>query len=237
MGGSFPGLWELPGGKVEAGETPEEALEREWREELGVRVGDLEPDGFDIHSTPERHVTLLFFRIGALAGEPAALVPSDVRWCAAAEARLLATLPADGALVQRLAEEGRGRFVDTESADGDGRRRLAESDPYLEGSESLRPRAALKFTKRRDGRKPVPGFLVATADGPRAYRNRCPHVPIPLDVVGADLFSEDGRFLVCHNHGALFSPETGLCVSGPCRGDALEPLPLVRRGGGWALAS
>ena len=42
---------------------------------------------------------------------------------------------------------------------------------------------------------------------------------------------EDGRHLVCSRHGAVFTPETGLCVEGPCPGASLERLPVSRMGG------
>ena len=64
-----------------------------------------------------------------------------------------------------------------------------------------------------------------------------PHVPIPLDRFGDDSFhTSDGRYLACHNHGAIFEPETGHCVSGPCEGDSLREIPLRREGAGWAVA-
>ncbi|HBY47735.1 MAG TPA: (2Fe-2S)-binding protein, partial [Alcanivorax sp.] len=45
---------------------------------------------------------------------------------------------------------------------------------------------------------------------------------------------DDGRFLVCANHGALFEPENGACLSGPCSGDSLTAVPLdVRDGEIW----
>ena len=94
----------------------------------------------------------------------------------------------------------------------------------------------ISFRKPRpNGAGLVSGLLVATPDGARAYRNVCPHASIPLDRDGEPLLTADGLFLVCHNHGALFEPEDGLCVAGPCEGESLDPLRIVRRGAGWAL--
>ncbi len=60
----------------------------------------------------------------------------------------------------------------------------------------------------------------------RLYLNRCPHAGIPLEWV-ADAFLDDSRTLIqCANHGALFLPESGLCVAGPCAGQSLQPYPF-----------
>ena len=59
-----------------------------------------------------------------------------------------------------------------------------------------------------------------------AYVNRCRHMPTPLDFVRDQFVSEDGRYLMCYTHGALYEPATGLCVSGPCKGEMLYRLPV-----------
>jgi 8-oxo-dGTP diphosphatase len=74
------GLWEFPGGKREPGETFEQCLGRELREELGVEVvvGEL----FDTitHAYPERTILLKFFLCRLLQGEPQALDCAGVKW-------------------------------------------------------------------------------------------------------------------------------------------------------------
>ena len=46
-----------------------------------------------------------------------------------------------------------------------------------------------------------------------------------------EFFTEDGRYLICATHGAVFAPDTGICLGGPCPGARLEPLCVVHRGG------
>ncbi len=64
-----------------------------------------------------------------------------------------------------------------------------------------------------------------------AYVNRCRHMPTPLDFVRDEFFSDDGRYLQCYTHGALYEFASGVCVSGPCKGESLYRLPVqVDRG-------
>lgn len=109
-GGPLAGCWELPGGKVEGDETPEEALVREWQEELGVRVEAAEPWTFASASSEGRRLTLLVFRVLSIAGEPAPAGVAEVRWATPGEAARLPLLPADRPLVERLPRDGRERF-------------------------------------------------------------------------------------------------------------------------------
>ena len=60
----------------------------------------------------------------------------------------------------------------------------------------------------------------------RAYRNSCPHVGAPLDWPEDRFFDASGRYLMCGTHGAVFRPEDGFCIEGPCAGCALEPVAI-----------
>lgn len=53
------------------------------------------------------------------------------------------------------------------------------------------------------------------------YVNSCPHIGTPLEMFPDRFMTADGRHLLCTTHGALFTPETGACVRGPCLGKAL----------------
>lgn len=75
------------------------------------------------------------------------------------------------------------------------------------------------------------GFLINDRGSFHAYVNRCRHMPTPLDFVRDDFLSDDGRFLRCYTHGALYEFGTGMCVDGPCKGESLYRLPVrVDRG-------
>jgi nitrite reductase/ring-hydroxylating ferredoxin subunit len=77
----------------------------------------------------------------------------------------------------------------------------------------------------------VDAFLVNEDGNFHAYVNRCRHMPTPLDFIRDQFLSEDGKYLMCYTHGALYEFATGLCVSGPCKGEALYRLPVrVDRG-------
>ena len=68
----------------------------------------------------------------------------------------------------------------------------------------------------------VRSVLVGRAGGAmRAYLNVCAHQAVPLDVGADSPMSDDGYHLLCHQHGAIYRPTDGYCVSGPCKGDAL----------------
>ena len=73
------------------------------------------------------------------------------------------------------------------------------------------------------------GFVVRFDGQPHAYLNRCAHVPIELDWEEGVFFESGGLYLMCSTHGAIYVPETGDCVGGPCRGGALRKITLIVR--------
>lgn len=70
-------------------------------------------------------------------------------------------------------------------------------------------------------------FLINYQGKYHAYINRCRHMTTPLDFVRYQFFTEDGKQLICLTHGAIYQPETGLCVDGPCKGLSLYRLPVL----------
>ena len=89
----------------------------------------------------------------------------------------------------------------------------------------LRPGETKKFLLDCDGRE-VEGFLLNYAGELHAYVNRCRHVPMGLDWVENQFFTEDGRFVQCATHGAYYRPESGECIAGPPCGRSLIRVPL-----------
>lgn len=104
---ALAGGWELPGGKVEPGETPQQALVREIREELGVRLR-LGPEVVNPAATTWPISDSLEMRVWLATvghGHPQVGNPHDrLRWLSAGELFDVSWLPADVAVVHRLAQ-------------------------------------------------------------------------------------------------------------------------------------
>ena len=82
------------------------------------------------------------------------------------------------------------------------------------------------------------GFVVRVHGQLHGYENRCPHRDSRLDIDANHFLADGGELIQCAHHGALFLPENGECVAGPCQYDSLVPLALaVDDNGGIHLAS
>lgn len=101
--GEFKDGWEFPGGKVEAGESPEEALRREIREELEVEVnvGDL-IDTIE-YDYPAFHLSMKCYACTISGGSPHLLEHEAARWLSADQLDSVAWLPADITLIPKIA--------------------------------------------------------------------------------------------------------------------------------------
>ena len=97
------GLWEFPGGKVDDGEAPADALVRELLEELGVAAGIDRPITFAIHEEQGLRILLLFYAVHILDGVPKGKEGQAVAWVPVSELASYPTPPADADLVRRLA--------------------------------------------------------------------------------------------------------------------------------------
>lgn len=101
---ALPLKWEFPGGKIEAGETPAQALERELEEELGI-LAQVGPEITQVHHTylNGNSVNLHFFAVERYENELQNRIFRDVRWVKRADLPALDFLDADKELVRRLA--------------------------------------------------------------------------------------------------------------------------------------
>lgn len=73
-----------------------------------------------------------------------------------------------------------------------------------------------------------PVWLIATRVGgsPRAWLNVCPHQGRPLNFAPDRFLTDPEQRLVCAHHGAVFEPDAGVCVSGPCQRASLTAVPV-----------
>lgn len=96
-GRPLAGLWEFPGGKVETGERPEDALIRELREELGIEIaaGDLTPLTFASHAYPEFHLLMPVYLCRRWRGAAAAHEGQELLWVKPDTLHLYDMPPAD----------------------------------------------------------------------------------------------------------------------------------------------
>ena len=99
------GLWEFPGGKLEAGERPEEALCRELKEELQISVDPsaIKPITFASFGYPDFHLLMPLYEVRDWQGELAGLEGQEIAWVKPAELGRYEAPPADIPLFEELA--------------------------------------------------------------------------------------------------------------------------------------
>ena len=101
---SMAGLWEFPGGKVEDGENPEDALIRELNEELGIDTWGscLAPLSFASHSYEEFHLLMPLFACRKWIGTPMAMEGQVLKWVSKNDLKNYAMPPADIPLITAI---------------------------------------------------------------------------------------------------------------------------------------
>lgn len=112
VGRHMGGKWEFPGGKLEKGESPEAALERELREELGVETQTGRIVRAVSFSYPEKDVLLLFYLSRLISGEPSPIDEAEVCWAEPGELTRFDLAPVDRLMADCLNDPANGVLSD-----------------------------------------------------------------------------------------------------------------------------
>lgn len=100
--GNCPSLWEFPGGKQELGETPEQCIIRECKEELDIEIAVESVFAETTYQYPNREIAFTFFNAVLLYGELKRAVHQDFRWVSLDELKNFEFCPADVEIVKLL---------------------------------------------------------------------------------------------------------------------------------------
>jgi nitrite reductase/ring-hydroxylating ferredoxin subunit len=107
----------------------------------------------------------------------------------------------------------------------------AETRLICRSAELEDSRRGVRFELQHAGGS-VPAFAVRFEGRVHAYLNRCAHVAMELDWKPGEFFDADGLVLICSTHGALYAPDSGECLGGPCLScGALRPVAIEERDG------
>lgn len=79
-----------------------------------------------------------------------------------------------------------------------------------------------KNSQNSQNSQKLPCFVVAFGGEIYAYVNKCPHRYTELDWLPGEVFDDEGLYLICATHGAVFEVNSGLCADGPCKGLSLD---------------
>jgi len=134
---------------------------------------------------------------------------------------------AGGGLCGRSLAAGRrgGTVSEAAQEDGGGWSRLCRGGELAERGDGVR----FEIDARAGS---LPAFVLRIDGAPRAWLNRCAHVPVEMDWNPGRFLDDTGTVIVCATHGAVYDAQDGRCVGGPCRDRGLQPVPC-REVDGW----
>jgi nitrite reductase/ring-hydroxylating ferredoxin subunit len=109
---------------------------------------------------------------------------------------------------------------------------VAQSERLICASAALADGGSgVRFEVERGGAI-LPAFVVRFRGAVHAYVNECRHQATELDWNPGEFFDAGRLYLICATHGALYEPDNGLCIDGPCRGARLAAVAVRERDGG-----
>lgn len=239
----YPGYWEFPGGKVEAGETPRDALVRELHEELGIEVRTAYPWVVREYVYEHAHVRLHFFRVPAWCGELRDHVHTALEWQQPGFTTVAPMLPANAPVLAALAlpdfygithagEIGaEAQLAALDHALSQGLRLVQLREPLLAPAErSAFARAAVERCRRAGAR------VLVNGDGELARTSGADGIHLPAAQLMQTAARPDFPLVgaSCHTRGEL-EHAAGLAldfaVLGPVQATATHP---GRAGIGWS---
>ena len=104
-GKHLAGFWEFPGGKTEAGESHEESLVREFREEFGVEIAILDSFHENVHAYQDKTVRLISFLVKHIRGDFVPVEHAEIRWVPFSQLTDFQLSPADIPVAEKLAAQ------------------------------------------------------------------------------------------------------------------------------------
>ncbi|SFB38156.1 Ferredoxin subunit of nitrite reductase or a ring-hydroxylating dioxygenase [Pseudomonas sp. NFIX10] len=112
-------------------------------------------------------------------------------------------------------------------------RSQTDNGVYLCPQDSIAEGCARGFDPHRQGRDTL--LVVRWKGALSAWLNRCPHLDVAMQYRKDRFMSANGQHIVCYAHGALFLPDSGVCVLGPCLGQSLQrqTITVDAQGGVW----